>query len=920
MDILSAAKYLYDLGFNTVPVYSDKRPLVSWSARERRSFSELEKYFAKAEGVAVTGLRLWSSSDYGIVIIDVDDVEAGEKVLRQVFGDWRMRLCGQGWSFCGLSGPRPKNYWQCSEDGTCRGSSGEVKNIGEIQRGFYIVIRTPISCTPQNSIRGNVGNARAIELLIDNYQVVYGKHPSGALYQPARWDGEKWVPVPITEVGEGETVTCSELSRLITLISSLNGDEGRSPEEISELGEYATNLPEPSRHLEDEEREVVAQFLKSIWGVVDNDGKKYHDFAIFGVASLARRAGVSKDDILGILDEICTYAIANGLDNESTCRQHRYVVEWVYADRPGRRIWGRRSFENAVKPAVARVAPDVDVALSSLYEALGYQADAPLCIPITRQRERGEGLDGRYRDVEWICNDPKFGIIRKVLTRKRRKAENGGESIEVIVENSKTLLPAYFTKVEIYSDILFNLAYYSISAVNIENKSIVNLSMVSKDEVVNAFKSDVTVWTPNWAVILSKWKPIVEDVIVSGFVCAPHLGIECRVRDYFNVGIGIEPDPAKARGVVESLIDIVNQLHPEPEVWLTALAYSLFTAFTLTRKLHGVKSMIVALVGVRDSGKTTVANDVAARMLNPNVNLLMPAAATLTPARIGRLTGMVKVVTTGPIVLDEGGKASAGGYIEISGDVEQVLKSYVSPGQLYSWQTATGLKFPAASGIVITANELRIVNPAMEEKVARVEFTRPISKANMEEFSKWLIANRDDLKHFGAYYLKYAEKNWRSGASEIVLNPDWQRAAVEYFNTVLSSLGLKPLELIITRPTSSYRERLRVILDEYVMKYSSSQCRDKAYTDCIQVLARDFYIPWLRFVEDSDGRYFVILPSFKEYSGIPPKAICNEIAGAKLDKSSRNVRYYNRCIIPEASFYTYLSLTQPNIEGKAKEE
>lgn len=70
---------------------------------------------------------------------------------------------------------------------------------------------------------------------------------------------------------------------------------------------------------------------------------------------------------------------------------------------------------------------------------------------------------------------------------------------------------------------------------------------------------------------------------------------------------------------------------------------------------------------------------------------------------------MVRVVTTGPIVLDEGGRAGQG-FIEISGDVAQVLKSYVAPGQLYAWQTATGQRFPAASGIVITANELRVID------------------------------------------------------------------------------------------------------------------------------------------------------------------------------------------------------------------
>ena len=906
MDLLPVARRLYGMGFNVVPVTGDKKPLVTWSAEERRDFKELEKYFTKAEGVAVTGLRLWTTSDYGLIIIDVDDIEAGEKVLSQVFGDWKSRLCGQDWSFCGLSGPRPKGYWQCRSDGKCIGKNGEEKDISELQRGMYAVIRVPSICAPRNSIRGSINNVRAIELLIDNYQVVYGKHPSGALYQPAKWNDGKWVPVDINEVGEGEVITCSELNRLLTFISSLNGDEGRSPEEVSELGEATGSLPEPVRHLDEDAKNTVIQFMKALWQI-DNNGVRNHDYTIFGVASLARRAGVSKMDVLAMLDEICAFAMANGLDNDKTCKEHRDVVEWIYKDRPGKRIWGRRTFEQTLRPALSKVVPNVDIALSELYEALGYQADAPLCIPITSNTEYSDkGSDSRRRITEWICNDPRMGIIKRSITRRHRRNEDGDEEVNVRVE--KKLLPFFLSSVSVYSDVVFDIKYFSINAINVETNEPLSFTMAMLDEVVNQLNKHTVTRSPNWSVILDKWKATVRDVIISGFVCAPHIGVECKVRDYFNVGIGIEPDPGKAKAIIEGLINTVKLLHPEPDAWLTALAYSLFTSFTLTRKLHGVKSMITALIGVRDSGKTTAAN-LAAKMLNPNINLLMSSSTTLTPARIGRLAGITKVVTTGPIILDEGGRAGTGGYIEISGDVEQVLKSYVAPDQLYSWQTATGLRFPAASGIVITANELKITNPAMEEKVAKVKFSKPIDKASMEKFNAWFLSNAGDLRHFGAYYLKYAEKNW-SSIADTILSPDWLKSAAEYFNMILSSLGVEPVGLILDAPSSSYRERLRIILDEVVQAYSASQCRDITYDLCLKTLAKNFYIPWLRYSEDN-GLY-IILPSFEKYSGIPPKAICNEIPNASVDtKTTRNPKYYGRCIIPEESFYEYLNLSQP---------
>ncbi len=269
---------------------------------------------------------------------------------------------------------------------------------------------------------------------------------------------------------------------------------------------------------------------------------------------------------------------------------------------------------------------------------------------------------------------------------------------------------------------------------------------------------------------------------------------------------------------------------------------------------------------------------------------------------------MVRVVTTGPIVLDEGGRAGQG-FIEISGDVAQVLKSYVAPGQLYAWQTATGQRFPAASGIVITANELRVIDPATGgEKIARVEFSRPIGRKNIDAFNKWLLANEANLAHFGSYYLKYAEANWQS-VRDIILNPDWVKAAVDYFNIVLASLGVPAQRLLTARETSSYRERLREILDMYVSRYVSV-CRSTSsisYDECIRMLAEGFYIPWLRY--DGNTDVFIILPNFKEYSGIPVKAICMEIPGAAYDtKATRNVKYYGKCAVPKDSLLKYLEL------------
>ncbi|GGP19737.1 hypothetical protein GCM10007981_04630 [Thermocladium modestius] len=80
-----------------LPVDSEKKPLTSWGADRRLELDELMGLLGSASGIAVVGRKLWNegNTEYGVIIIDVDDVDVGNNVLTQVFGDdWRRRLCG----------------------------------------------------------------------------------------------------------------------------------------------------------------------------------------------------------------------------------------------------------------------------------------------------------------------------------------------------------------------------------------------------------------------------------------------------------------------------------------------------------------------------------------------------------------------------------------------------------------------------------------------------------------------------------------------------------------------------------------------------------------------------------------------------------------------------------------------------------
>jgi|GEM_PF-1323386 len=387
-DLVRVAKLLHDLGFNIVPVGSNKRPIGSWSTDKRLSWDELEKRLDKATGVAITG-RYLEDENYGVIVLDLDDVDTASEVLAKVFGnEWMARLCGQGWSFCGLTGPRPKGRVTCSCGSPSEGcdcviqDTGERKKLSELKRGMYIVVRVPKKCLPGGTVRSD-----AIEVMATNYEVVYGKHPSGVYYQPVRYEDGRWVPVNIDGVGQGEVITCDELKTLITLVKQLTTNI------LEELGKedaktaIELNLPEPTRELSEESINELVSLARSIWWVETDEGKHIHDSLLYGLVSQMRRGGIKYEIARKVVEAIINAGlqdIAGKMDpntlqrimrNEE--RHFRETVDYVYT-KPTVKLWGRKTFEEVLRPAIEKAISQglLSVAkpedwFKAVYEALG---------------------------------------------------------------------------------------------------------------------------------------------------------------------------------------------------------------------------------------------------------------------------------------------------------------------------------------------------------------------------------------------------------------------------------------------------------------------------------------------------------------------------------------------------------------------
>jgi len=374
------ARRLYDLGFNVVPVDSNKKPIGSWKTGERLTWEELKNRLARASGVAITGNYL-EDDDYGVVVLDLDDVDAASEVLSKVFGDvWQTRLCGQGYSFCGLTGPRPKGKVTCDckspgEDCDCIiEGSNEHKKLSELQRGMYIVVRVPKHCLPSGTVR-----SEAIEVMVSNYEVVFGKHPSGVYYQPVRWEDGRWKPIGVEDVGQGEVITCDELKAIIALVKQsmvsrleevgVKAEVEAAAESATDLFELYTleeiarketvaDLPEPTKELSEEAINKIISLVRPIWWLESDEGKHMHDLILYGLSSLMRRAGIKYESARKVVEGIINAgiqdisgkvdptALQRIMKNEE--RHYKETVDYIY-HKPTAKAWGRAAFEDNLK-------------------------------------------------------------------------------------------------------------------------------------------------------------------------------------------------------------------------------------------------------------------------------------------------------------------------------------------------------------------------------------------------------------------------------------------------------------------------------------------------------------------------------------------------------------------------------------------
>jgi len=275
---------------------------------------------------------------------------------------------------------------------------------------------------------------------------------------------------------------------------------------------------------------------------------------------------------------------------------------------------------------------------------------------------------------------------------------------------------------------------------------------------------------------------------------------------------------------------------------------------------------------------------------------------------------LTNAVVATPIVFDEAGTTVERGVVRLEGNTANVLKNYVT--QRYSWVTATGVKVPATSGVVLTANQLAITDPALEDKVVTISFAKAIPRNNQLMGTPELRAIKDKLVFFGKYYLQYAVDNW-ANVRDTIMGKDWESAAITYMNTVLQSLGLPPLSLQVEEreePTHLYL--LRSLLQGYVREHQAvcTKAKDALdFWDCLEYLIVHDYIPFMKAHEDTKVR---ITREIEKELGVSAKVLCAELGGEFIDwRKTKNTKYKNSCVVDKYVFANAIGVYIPVNEG-----
>jgi hypothetical protein len=879
-NIAEVAKALETLGYNIVPIGNNKHPIGTWSAKQKMYTAEdIEKLGNRVKAVAITG-NWYTNQEYATLILDVDYPNEADAILNDVFRDWKRYLCSGPDAFCGLTGPRPKHKVKCDGNKCINIETNEMIPLEKVERGVYVVTRIPRDCVSEfTTIREGV-----VELIYSNYQLVYGQHPYGVKYNFAVWDGERWKPVDLP--GYGVILTCEEFKKLLRRL-------GRSDTGVKTpaTGDVAVTACKEFRKMADPD--LLLETLKVLWPAQREDGSHYHDEILYAVVGTAYRRCIDGEQLKQVLTQLFEWAKQQGLDDNRTINEHwQQTFNYIYGNK-AQKVWGITKLEEVISKASRALGmseQESTAILDDILSALGVSThdefSRPVCVTIKNKRvvRNNKVLN---KPLVRLCNT-REGVV-KVEKKEGKKNEQQAENGDSVYNVSK-IVNAYIKELIIYRDAELDTEYIS-AKVEIPGADIEETLSMARPNVLERLLSrrQVSV-SPNWEVIIDYY-PRRVDYIISGFVCSPYVDkYPCGVRDYFNTGVATETSPGDAKRALEDLLDVFGKYQPSDRWYKIAVAayfHGAFQNFFFTHKLWRIRPQILAFIGPKGTGKSTIALTLLHTFF-PRVahKLFRGAASVITPARVGRIQDEVVATLT---VLDEVERVSK------KEDVYAVLKSYISNPS--AWKTATGEEWPARAGLILTANAFTVEDPELADKIYVIQFRDLPDLDKRSMFARELLSVSQNLVKFGAFYLKYAEERWQD-VKEVVLDPDMRRGAEEYAKIIADVLGIS---IDMERPQESALVVLSAVdryiswLYNYIVRFAGPLRDGNSYAAwrLLDTAIEKNLLPHHRAT--LDGK-IVVFKSIQAEINVNIRTLCEELGGEVIT-SDTHPTLYGACVV-----------------------
>jgi hypothetical protein len=639
--------------------------------------------------------------------------------------------------------------------------------------------------------------------------------------------------------------------------------------------------------------DLLLETLKVLWPAQREDGSHYHDEMLYAVVGTAYRRCIDGEQLRQVLTQLFDWAKQQGLDDNRTINEHwQQTFNYIYGNK-AQKVWGITKLEEVISKASRALgmseqesATILDDILSALGVSTHDEFSRPVCVVIKNKRVV-KNKKVVNKPLVRLCNT-REGIV-KVERKENKKNEQQAEDGDSVYNISK-IVNVYIKELIIYRDAELDTEYIS-AKVEIPGADIEETLSMARPNVLERLLSrrQVSV-SPNWEVIIDYY-PRRVDYIISGFVCSPYVDkYPCGVRDYFGTGVATETSPEDAKRALEDLLDVFGKYQPSERWYKIAVAayfHGAFQNFFFTHKLWRIRPQILAFIGPKGTGKSTIALTLLHTFF-PRVahKLFRGAASVITPARVGRIQDEVVATLT---VLDEVERVSK------KEDVYAVLKSYISNPS--AWKTATGEEWPARAGLILTANAFTVEDPELADKIYVIQFRDLPDLDKRSLFARELLSVSQNLVKFGAFYLKYAEEHWQD-VKEVVLDPDMRRGAEEYAKIIADVLGIsidmeRPQEsaLVVLSATDRYISWLY----NYIVRFAGPLRDGNSYAAwrLLDTAIEKNLLPHHRMTVDNK---IAIFKSIQAEISVNIRTLCEELGGEVITSDTRPT-LYGACVV-----------------------